>query len=174
MPYVKGVRGAVAEDLSGRAFGRFVVLERDASRTSRPFWLCKCECGAVKSVAAVELKAGKTKSCGCFDADRKKTATVKHGFNRTPTYVSWCAMWARCTNPKLRSFKHYGGRGITVCVRWADFSAFLVDMGERPANTSIDRIDVNGNYEPDNCRWATASTQRRNQRAAAEIGRSMP
>ena len=175
MPYLNGIRGAVAEDLKGRVFSRLTVIARDESKKTRPRWMCICVCGAIKSVAACELKAGKTKSCGCYDADRKRTETIKHGFNRTPTYVSWCAMRARCTNSTLKSYRNYGGRGISVCERWEAFEAFLADMGERPAGKSIDRIDVNGNYEPANCRWATASEQRRNQRprAAAEIGKAM-
>ncbi len=172
MPYLNGVRGAVAEDLSGRVFGYLTVLVRDVARQRRVYWSCVCLCGAVKSVAACEIKSGKTKSCGCFDAARKKTATVKHGYNRTPTYVSWCAMWARCTNAKLKSFNNYGGRGITVCDRWKSFQAFLDDVGERPVGKSLDRYPNNdGNYESSNCRWATSSEQKRNQvRAAAEIG----
>lgn len=176
MPYVTGTRGAVAEDLAGKVFVRLTVIERDTSRTRRTYWHCRCACGQFKSVAACELKAGKTKSCGCLDRQRKTTETVKHGFNRTPTYVSWSAMWARCTNSKLKSYKNYGGRGIIVCERWKDFQNFLDDMGVRPEGKSIDRFpDNNGNYEPSNCRWATAKEQRANQRprAAAEIGKVM-
>jgi len=177
MPYMKGVRGAVAENLTGSVFHRLTVLSRDSSRKRRPYWVCKCECGAMKSIAACELKSGKTKSCGCYDAERKRTETVKHGFNRTPTYVCWSNMLARCTNPKRRDFKNYGGRGISVCERWRSFENFLADMGEKPPKLSLDRVDNDANYGPDNCRWATASEQRLNQRshrsfrAAAEIGR---
>lgn len=86
------------------------------------------------------------------------------GRNRTPTYYSWSAMVKRCTNPAAKDYPDYGGRGITVCERWRAFPAFLADMGERPTKTSLDRIDVNGNYEPGNCRWATAIEQRANRR----------
>lgn len=171
MPYVKGIRGAVAEDLTGLVFGRLCVVERVAS-ASRPKWKCVCQCSAIKAVMAVELKSGKTKSCGCYDADRKRLDTVKHGRTRTPTYNCWANMKARCENKNRSDFKNYGGRGICVCESWSEFANFLADMGEKPGGLSIDRIDNNGNYEPGNCRWATASQQRRNQRAAAEIGKA--
>ena len=180
MPHMKGVRGAVAENLAGRIFGRLTVEHKDDSKLKRPHWRCRCDCGAFKSVAACELKAGKTKSCGCLDAGRKRTETVKHGYNRTPTYVVWSNMRARCANQNRPDWKNYGGRGIKVCERWGEFSNFLADMGEKPDHLSIDRIDNDGDYEPGNCRWATASEQRRNQRAtnsvraAAAIGRAMP
>jgi hypothetical protein len=85
---------------------------------------------------------------------------------RSPTYVSWQNMRARCFNPSYQGWHNYGGRGISVCQRWLDFPNFLADMGERPAGRSIDRIDVNGNYEPGNCRWATRIEQRANYRTA--------
>lgn len=169
-------RGRKAEHLVDQVFTRLTVIERDTTKKSRVFWWCICECNVLKSVAACELKAGKTKSCGCMDAERKKVGSLKHGYNRTPTYVCWSNMIARCGNKNRPDYKNYGGRGISVCKRWRDFSNFLQDMGEKPPNLSIERNDNNGNYELSNCRWATSSEQRRNQRprAAAAIGEAMP
>ncbi len=154
----------------GATFNRLTVLGRDPSPGVRPKWLCRCDCGADVSVIACDVKSGHTRSCGCYDADRKRTDTVRHGYARTKTYNCWANMISRCTNQNRHDWMNYGGRGIAVCERWRDFVNFLADMGEKPANLSIDRIDVNGNYEPENCRWATASQQRMNQRAAAAIG----
>lgn len=172
--YRKGVRVRVHEDLAGLTFSRLTAVERDFTKTRRVYWSCKCECGRVISAPAVDLKSGHTKSCGCLNLEVRRLKAVKHGFDRTPTYVCWSNMLARCTNPKRRDFKNYGARGISVSPRWRFFTNFLQDMGEKPDGLTLDRIDNDGNYEPENCRWATPSEQRRNQRkvvCAAEIGR---
>ena len=179
MTYVKGVRGQVAENLSGQQFNRLTAIDRDIEKTKRVYWRCKCECGKAVSVAACDLKSSHTKSCGCVNQESRVTNNTKHGYNRTPIYVAWSNMWARCTNPKRRDYKNYGGRGITVCDTWKSFEAFLADMGDKPQNKSLDRINNDKGYAPENCRWATSSEQRRNQRplhivrAAAEIGKGM-
>lgn len=145
---------------TGERHGRLVVAE-DRTQGSTPV-LCVCDCGTRTSIAINDW--GRTESCGCLVLDRVREANTTHGFSGTPTYRTWVGMWRRCTQPHVKAFPDYGGRGITVCDRWKDFAAFLADMGERPEGKSLDRIDVNGNYEPENCRWATAAEQRANQR----------
>lgn len=167
-------------NLAGTVFGRLTVIERADMRGYRSYWRCSCSCGATFEASQDCLATGKTRSCGCLQAESRVLSNIKHGLHGTRTYVSWASMHARCTNAKLLCYRYYGGRGISVCERWSDFAAFVEDMGVRPPGTSIDRIDVNGNYEPGNCRWATPTVQRNNQRprnsvrAAAAIGEKMP
>lgn len=122
---------------------------------------CRCDCGAEKTVAGNTLRLGDARSCGCLIVDTQ----TKHGMYGTPTYGSWSRMIARCTNPKSNRYKYYGGRDIKVCERWMLFVNFYADMGMRPSTKhSIDRIDNDGDYEPRNCRWATAKEQSANKR----------
>jgi hypothetical protein len=158
-------------DLSGLRIGRLTVIGRAPNGKSRETrWNVRCDCGTVKAVGAPKLVAATTTSCGCLARElssqrrRGKALTRTHGMTDTPTYSTWCAMKTRCTNANFPGYELYGARGITVCARWLNFENFLADMGERPPRLTIDRIDPNGNYEPGNCRWATPSQQRRNQR----------
>jgi hypothetical protein len=145
-------------DLTGSVYGQLTVVRYDRTVHGNSFWVCRCSCGNTPVVRADHLKQGRVVSCGC----RQLTADG-HAARLTPTYHSWHAMRARCRDPKQPSFPRYGGRGITVCERWNDFRAFLADMGERPAGTTLDRFpNQDGNYEPGNCRWATPSEQRNN------------
>lgn len=130
----------------------------------------QCACGTERVLDACDVAKGRSKSCGC----NRKTATSTHGKSGTPTYRSWRAMLNRCTNPNFIGYAQYGGRGITVCDRWREFAAFLADMGERPEGMTLDRIDVDGPYRPDNCRWATISQQNANKRRATECPNGHP
>lgn len=160
---------ANVSDLIGFRFGRLTVLSRAPDGASGVRWLCRCDCGTDKDVSAVALRYGKTRSCGCLAREVTAARSIKHGhaspYARTPTYRSWEAMVRRTTNHISANWDNYGGRGISVCSEWLDFQSFLDDMGERPEGTTIDRINTDGNYEPNNCRWAKASVQSRNTRS---------
>lgn len=155
------------EDLSGRTYGRLTVSSEYIIVNNRVKWLCECKCGSTTYVRPDNLKDGTTSSCGCLRLERLKDKIVSHGATGTKTYSTWEAMNQRCNNAKSSMYNNYGGRGIRVCDRWSGkdgYSNFLEDMGERPKNMSLDRIDVNGNYEPENCRWADPSLQGFNTR----------
>ena len=157
-------------EMRGKSFGRLTVLSRAKSKPNGDaVWVCKCSCGKELSVLGRGLRSGASLSCGCLRIENAIKVSTKHGHassgKNTREYKSWAAMRVRCGNPSHRNFKDYGGRGIKVCERWADsFENFLADMGQRPPRHSLDRINVNGGYEPDNCRWADAKTQANNTR----------
>jgi len=152
----------------GKKHGRLTVLSRAGSDSKRQAtWNCRCDCGTESVAVGSELRSGHVRSCGCLLIEVQGAHVRTHGQSRSDTYTSWVGMIQRCTNTRREKYSMYGGRGIQVCERWRTYESFLEDMGPRPSRAlSIDRIDVDGNYEKSNCRWATATQQAKNTRKA--------
>lgn len=159
------------KNLTGEKFGRLTVLRFDGVRNKRTFWLCRCECGTVKSIIGANLPNGTTASCGCWNLQAFRERTTKHGMCRSPEYEAWCGMIRRCEKSNRPEYRNYGGRGLAVCKRWRNsFEAFYADMGPRPnPSLSLERVDNDKGYNPSNCIWAPRSAQNRNQRRTRRI-----
>lgn len=149
----------------GAKFGRLTVAGPPEKIDGRHRVVCTCECGKSLMVRCLSLATGNTTSCGCLHKEGVSVLNLKHGLSKSPTYETYLNMVNRCTKPTNKKFADYGGRGISVCDDWlAGFDNFLRDMGIRPEGHTIDRIDPDGNYCPENCRWVTWKAQQNNKR----------
>jgi hypothetical protein len=163
------------KDLTGNRYGRLTALSfagivpYGRKGHSGAAWRCRCDCGTEIITPRKSLSEGNTKSCGCYHRDLVTALNTTHGqagkHTKTGAWMTWQGIKSRCSNPKLKSYKSYGGKGVTVCDRWKNsFENFLADMGERPEGYSIERLDPFGNYEPDNCTWIPLADQWKNKR----------
>lgn len=170
------MRGLIV-DMLGQKWGRLFVVSYEGIHNHKATWRCLCDCGAETIVEGKKLRRGHTRSCGCLKREVSAARQFKHGHTYvlgnkrlsmnvyTREYRAWMNLKQRVLNPNSEDYNNYGARGITICERWLNsFSDFYVDMGPCPEGLEIDRINVNGNYEPSNCRWTTELIQARNRR----------
>ena len=152
-------------------YKNWTVLSPDkVNREGRVYYRCKCVCGVEKEVIIKNLKSGISTNCGCLRKKKLVDRNTKHGLRFTQTWRAWQAMKTRCYNKNIRWYHNYGGRGIKVCDRWKnDFVAFHKDVGDAPKDKSLDRINNDGDYTPDNVRWATRKEQANNRRTCKQI-----
>jgi hypothetical protein len=157
-------------DLTGQRFGRWTALSKtDRKSGKNSYWLCRCDCGIFKEVLQQTLRDGKSLSCGCLHKERLAQRVTKHGhaagYTTSTEYSAWKNMMARCYRVHHNCYHNYGGRGITVVTAWHKFEAFFSDMGPKPSpELTLERVDNEKGYGPDNCKWATRAEQNRNRR----------
>lgn len=168
---------AKSNDLTNQKFGRLTVIKRaeaiiSKSGKKRGRWLCKCDCGQYATVLTDSLKSGSTKSCGCYRTESRKNVNKKHGMIGTRLYTEWISMKSRCYYTQNKAYERYGGRGIAICVEWLNsFDAFYewAIANGYSDDLTIERVDVNGDYCPENCCWIPANEQAKNRRTTLRI-----
>jgi len=147
-------------DMVGKRYNRWTVIEEVGKDEDRNItYLCECECGSKKILSGRQVRRGNSKSCGCLNDEKR----IKHSLAYTRAYNAWQKMKSRCENTNDKQYGRYGGRGITICDRWQDVQKFYEDMNECPDNFQIDRIDNDGNYQPNNCRWVEQTINAQNK-----------
>lgn len=160
-------------NLLGQRFGNLVVTDCAGSNGKKSIWMVECDCGSITVKVGNELKRGKVKTCSkqCqFFRSKLSEAHTTHGLSHHPIFHVWKSLFERCRNPKCKAYKNYGGRGINVCSRWESFETFILDMGAGYSNKlSLDRIDNNQGYCPENCRWVSMKENSRNRRGNRNI-----
>lgn len=161
----------VFQNLIGTKSGKLTVIDGPFNRESKQgkFWLCQCDCGKTLDhyIGSNQIIKNKSQSCGCFMVEQVKKSNTSHGLTKTNTYISWRSMWQRCTNPLHKSYNYYKTK--TPVDRWKSFDMFLLDMGKRPKGMSLERIDNDKNYSPENCKWATNKDQQLNRDATIAL-----
>jgi len=159
------------KNLVGERYGRLTVAKFGGRRNRRSYWVCVCDCGAEVEIRADSIRSGSTTSCGCAQKQAVSEANSKHGMCESPEYIAWTQARYRCGKKDHPNYRNYGGRGISVCDRWQDsFDAFYADMGPRPSDKhSLERVDNDKGYSPENCKWATSKEQGNNKRSCRII-----